>query len=498
MEHHRLVLGVLLPGFSGTAAPSWLLDAARDGLAGVVLFAQNTPDITTARSLTDALHRASENLLVTIDEEGGDVSRLQAVDGSSLPGAAAFGAGEDPELTRRGGQALGSLLRAAGVDIDLAPVLDVASEPRNPVIGVRAFGADPEEVASQGSAFITGLHEAGVAACAKHFPGHGATTVDSHLSLPTLESGAEVFTARDLPPFRTAAEAGLDSVMTGHLHVPALGPAPASLEPAVTELVRELPGGEDIAIITDALDMGAVAGAQQENFGEACVRALEAGADLLCLGSTASRDDEAMFRAAYEAVRAALASGRLSPNVLTEAAGRAQTLRQRIHVHRANASELTEEEALSAVRTVGAEAARRSVRAIHGRPARSGTPVLMDLRRRINQAAGRITPGFRRALQSRRPGAQVLTPESPGALTQQLTGIETQAPVLALTREPLADAEEQQMLDDLLTARPDTVVVHGGAAAGAPRPSAEGALILAHGVGLANAEASLDLILGNA
>lgn len=492
MDHHRLILGVLLPGFTGTTAPAWLLQAAEEGLGGVVLFAHNTPDIATTRSLTDSLHEAYPGLLVTIDEEGGDVSRLQAATGSDLPGAAAFGAAGDPELTERGGAALGALLRSAGVDVDLAPVLDVASEPRNPVIGVRAFHTDTEQTAAHGAAFTRGLQAGGVAACGKHFPGHGATTVDSHLTLPVLDADREVFMTRDLPPFTAAAEAGLDSVMTGHLHIPALGPAPASLEPAVTELVRALPGGQEIAIITDALDMGAVAGADQETFGEACVRALEAGADLLCLGSTAGRDDQEMFQLAYDAIAEAVQAGRLSSELLSQAVNRAETLRRRVRSYRADAQELGAEEALNAVAAAGAEAARKAVRVVQGDPVRSGDPVLVDLRRKINQAAGRVTPGFWRALQQRHPQAQVLAPEDP----QELAGITPGSAVIALTREPLADPEEQRLLDELLRAQPEAVVVHGGTAASAPEVGSA-ALVLAHGVGRANAQAVLDLIFGD-
>lgn len=497
MDHHHLALAVLLPGFSGTQAPNWLLEAAGEGLAGVVLFAQNTPDLHTTRALTDTLHEANPGLLITIDEEGGDVTRLQAADGSRLPGAAAFGAAGDIALTRRGGQALGSLLRTAGVDVDLAPVLDVASEPRNPVIGVRAFGAEAEQVAAHGSAFLQGLHAGGVAACGKHFPGHGATTVDSHLALPRLEAGAEVFAARDLPPFADAAAAGLDSVMTGHLHIPALGPAPASLEPAVTALVRDLPGGDDIAIVTDALDMAAVAGSDQESFGQACVLALEAGADLLCLGSTASRDDEEMFRIAYQAIVDALDSGRISADMLHGALRRADILRERVQAHRAAASEISPEEALAAVAEVGEEAARRSVRLAYGSPVPARQTVLVDLRRRINQAAGRITPGFWRALQRRREHSRILTPGVPGSdpLRAQLESIDSTTQLLVLTREPMADQQESAMLQEVLAARSDAIIIHGGTAASAPEPAERGVLVLSHGVGLANAEAVMDLVL---
>ncbi|MFP3715155.1 glycoside hydrolase family 3 N-terminal domain-containing protein, partial [Puerhibacterium sp. TATVAM-FAB25] len=313
----RAVLGVLLPGFTGTTAPAWLLTAARDGLAGVVLFAQNTPDLATTAALTGALHAAAPDLLVTVDEEGGDVSRLEAADGSSLPGATALGVVDDEDLTAETGETLGRLLAAVGVDLDLAPVLDVASDPRNPVIGVRSFGPEPGLVARHARAFVRGLQRGGVGACAKHFPGHGDTAVDSHLALPVVDVPPAVLRERELVPFAAAA-GETDAVMTGHLVVPAVGPAPASLEPAATALLRSL--GFAGPVITDALDMRAVS--DGDRIGEVAVRAVEAGADLLCLGTTAGRDDEALFAEAADALATAVVSGRLTVARLEESAAR--------------------------------------------------------------------------------------------------------------------------------------------------------------------------------
>jgi beta-N-acetylhexosaminidase len=488
-EVRRLVLGVLAPGFTGSAPAPWLLEAVRDGLAGVVLFAGNCPDVVTTRALTDAL-RAAGPVLVAIDEEGGDVSRLQARDGSSLPGAAALGVVDDTDLTRRTGSALGDLLRLAGVDLDLAPVLDVASEPRNPVIGVRSFGADPDLVGRHGAALVAGLHAAGVAACGKHLPGHGATTVDSHVGLPVVDVDVATLERRDLPPFHAAVRAGLDAVMTAHVRVPALGPAPASLEPAVTRLARMLGGGFDGPLITDALDMGAVA--DDPGMGEACVRAIEAGADLLCLGTTVGRDDHAILETAVSALTDAVVAGRLDPDRLSASAARHARLRRRSAAP-ASASGTADGEQLrravgeaeAALAVVGAETARRAV-AVRGQVRRQGVPVLLDLRRRLNHAAGRTSPALATELTRRRPGALVV-------LRGEDVPADPDRPLVVLTREPLADAEEGRSLAAVLLERPDAVVIHGGTAPGAP--DAEH-LVLAHGVGRANAEAALDLVVG--
>lgn len=499
-QFRRLALGVLMPGFTGSTAPDWLSRTIADGLGGVMLVAQNAPDLETTRALTAALHAAGP-VLISVDEEGGDVSRLQAASGSALPGAAALGAADDLALTERAGTALGGLLRATGIDLDLAPVLDVASEPMNPVIGVRALAPETEQVSRHGAAFLTGLHTGGVAGCGKHFPGHGATTTDSHLELPRLDVTAEELTVRDLPPFHAAATAGLDAMMTGHLHIPALGPRPASLEPAVTALVRTLPGGADRVIITDALDMAAVSDGDGPGLAVACVRALQAGADLLCLGTTSGRDDEAMLSTAVDGILTALRRGELDPAALAASITRLDGLRSDVARYQGQAPVPDLAAAEAAVTAVGRDVARAAVQVAAGDarlpgPGSAGPPpVLVDLRRRYNQATGRVAPGFANALVERFPDARVVLAGADDAppLEDVLDGL-GDAAVMALTREPLADPREQADLDLLLDRRGDAVVLHGGMASAAP-PAPR--LVLAHGVGRANAEAALRLVLGD-
>src|SRR6185503_12265660 len=154
-----------------------------------------------------------------IDEEGGDVTRLEAATGSSYPGNAALGVVDDVELSERVATSLGAELAAVGVNLDLAPVADVNTNPQNPVIGIRSFGSDADLVGRHVSAFVRGLQNAGVAACAKHFPGHGDTALDSHLALPVVEALDE----HALKPFRAAIESGVRSIMTAHIVVRSLG-----------------------------------------------------------------------------------------------------------------------------------------------------------------------------------------------------------------------------------------------------------------------------------
>jgi beta-N-acetylhexosaminidase len=320
----RLVDAILIPPFSGTVAPRWLLDALQGGLAGVTLFAPNMaagPDALA--KLTATLRAVAPDLLVAADEEGGDVTRVWYDTGSPYPGNAALGAVDDVGLTERVHAAIGADLAALGVNLDLAPCLDVLAAPENPVIGTRSFGADPALVARHGAAAVRGLQAAGVAACAKHFPGHGATLLDSHAELAIVPDGLAAVEVRDLPPFRAAVAAGVLAVMPGHLRVAGLtGELPASLSAAAITLLRTSLAFEGV-VLSDALEMRAVS----DPFGipGAAVRAMAAGNDLLCLGRDVPEDGYLAVRAALcDAVRTADLPGAR----LEEAASRVTTLRQ--------------------------------------------------------------------------------------------------------------------------------------------------------------------------
>ncbi|MBB0232980.1 glycoside hydrolase family 3 protein, partial [Streptomyces calidiresistens] len=191
------------------------------------------------------------------------VTRLEVRTGSSVPGSLALGAVDDPDLTRAVAADIGRRLVARGVTLNWAPSADVNSNPDNPVIGSRSFGADPELVARHTVAYVEGLQSAGVAACVKHFPGHGDTDVDSHLAMPRIGVDRDTLTARELLPFRAAIAAGTRSVMSAHILVPALDPElPGTLSPAVlTDLLRapvaEGGLGFDGVVVTDGMEMDA-------------------------------------------------------------------------------------------------------------------------------------------------------------------------------------------------------------------------------------------------
>ncbi|MGO1769564.1 MAG: glycoside hydrolase family 3 N-terminal domain-containing protein, partial [Microbacterium sp.] len=313
----RLANGVLWPGFLGRGTPSWVAREREAGLAGVVLFAQN---------LGGEAVDASDGFLVGIDEEGGTVTRVDSDAGSDELGAAQLGALDDEAATAAVAGRLARRAAETGANVVIAPVADVNTNPRNPVIGTRSFGSDPAVVARHVAAAVRGLHAAGAVAVPKHFPGHGDTAVDSHHGLPT--SGASEREQRDahLLPFAAAVESGARAIMTAHLVVPAWGDDPATANPRALAELREL--GFDGVIASDALDMAAM----RARFGAgAPVRALAAGCDLLCVGNPAnpgsSGDAESDFLAARGAIVDAVRAGRLPGVRLEEAAERVGALR---------------------------------------------------------------------------------------------------------------------------------------------------------------------------
>ncbi|MER6897593.1 glycoside hydrolase family 3 N-terminal domain-containing protein, partial [Amycolatopsis sp. NPDC000740] len=280
-DPRRLAEAVLLPGFAGTTAPDWVRRRLAEGLGGVILFGRNVVDDEQVAALTSALRSERDDVVVGIDEEGGDVTRLDVGKGSFVPGPLALGAAGDPELTASVAAALGERLAACGVTVNLAPCADLTLAAEDPGIGVRAFGSDPVAASPHVAAFVTGMQKYGVAACAKHFPGHGAATEDSHLSLPVLPRTAAELREVELVPFAAAIEAGVRTVMSGHLVVREWGDEPATFNR--TALVDVLRGelGFTGTVITDALEMGAISGAygRHDGIGEASVRALLGGAD---------------------------------------------------------------------------------------------------------------------------------------------------------------------------------------------------------------------------
>lgn len=294
-------------------------------VGGIILFSRNIKGPEQLIALTRSLQKpAAKPLLISTDQEGGLVNRIQGL--THFPSNMVLGAGGDANLARLQGQAMGRELRACGINMNLAPVLDVNNNQANPVIGVRSYGEDPELVARLGCAVIAGLQEEGVAACGKHFPGHGDTEIDSHLSLPVIEHGRERLERIEFFPFRRAIAAGLESIMTAHIFFPAIAEKedlPATLSRNVlTRLLREEMGFTGL-IITDCMEMKAIA----DNFGttRGAVQAIAAGADMVLISH-----DYKLQVAAIRGVIEAAREGIINEERINSAVGRILSLKKKI------------------------------------------------------------------------------------------------------------------------------------------------------------------------
>jgi beta-N-acetylhexosaminidase len=475
-ELRRLAAGTLLVSFPGTAVPGWLARGLDGGIAGVCLFAGNV--VRGAAHVTTALRSCRSDLLAAVDEEGGDVTRLEATTGSSVPGAAALGAVDDVDLTRALAGALGAELAAAGVDIDLAPVADVNTDAANPVIGVRSFGADADLVARHTAAFVDGLQAAGVAACAKHFPGHGATRVDSHLGLPVIDAPADVLRERELVPFRAAIAAGTALVMAGHLVVTALDDRPATVSRRVqVDLLRDDLGFEG-AIVTDALDMAGAGGVAA--IPTTAVRAVTAGADLCCLGPQAGAD---VIDATIDALATAVVDGSLPEARLREAADRVDAIRSR----RAERGAPVEGE----LARLGAAAAASAVRVDGDLVPRRGAHVV-ELEASPTIAAGEVPWGIGEPLAALDPAT---TCERLGG--GPVDGALSRAagrPLVVVVRDPHRHPEQLRRARALIAARPDAIVVDLGWPS--PDPVGGEVRVVAHGASRASRLAVARLLAG--
>jgi beta-N-acetylhexosaminidase len=330
-----MLLETLLPGFAGTVLPSWLRERLRAGLGGVCLFAENISSPAQLRALTDSIMAANPYAIIAVDEEGGDVTRLYAATGAPFPGNAVLGRLDDVGTTRDTAAAIGWSLREAGCTVDFAPCVDVNSQSDNPVIGVRSFGSHADLVARHGAAWVAGLQSTGVAATAKHFPGHGDTAQDSHVSLPVVNRSLDQLRRRELLPFAAAIDAGCRLIMTSHILLPQLDrEQPATMSRIVVDdlLRREL--GFSGVVVSDALDMVGASGAV--GMAGAAVAALRAGCDLLCLGT---ENTDAQLADIEQAVRGAIAEGSLASERVQDAASRVRALAQGLGAARSAAGQ---------------------------------------------------------------------------------------------------------------------------------------------------------------
>lgn len=292
----------------------------RLGVGGVILFRRNVTTPAQIAALTGALHALPSAPLVAIDHEGGRVVRLNEPF-TQFPAAAVVGRSGDSALAFQIGQAMAEELSSVGIDLNFAPVLDVHSNPANPIIGDRAFGSDPTLVSAMGIALMRGLMAGGVIPCGKHFPGHGDTEKDSHVELPTVRRSRVELEGTELPPFRAAIAANIPMLMTAHVLYPALDvERPATVSRAIlTDLLRTELGFSGV-IVSDDLEMRAIS--DHGDIGAAAVASVEAGADALLVCQDLAKAEHAV-----EAIEGAVSEGVLDRERISAAADRVQRLR---------------------------------------------------------------------------------------------------------------------------------------------------------------------------
>jgi beta-N-acetylhexosaminidase len=468
----RLAAGTLLAAFQGTEAPEWVLHELDGGLGGVTLFGFNVAEPAQLGRLTTALRSAGDPV-VSLDEEGGDVTRLAHQAGSPCPGNAALGAVDDTELTAEVYRAIGAELIACGVNLDMAPDADVNVVADNPVIGTRAFGNDPALVARHTAAAVRGLQSVNVAACVKHFPGHGATEVDSHLAIPVVDVSREVLFERELEPFRAAIEAGTKAIMTAHVAVPVLtGATPATLSPAaLTGLLREELGYDGV-VVSDALDMHAITRGVGLTHG--AVQSLAAGSDLLCLGPLPTAED---VRRIIDEIVAAVGDGRLPAARLEQAAGRVAGLRAWFGSFSGTAGER---------RVVGLRAARRAVR-LTGAVPPLVDPLVVEVDTPPSIAAGPVPWGVGAWL----PEAEVVRV---AAARADATALLTRAggrSLVVVVKDAHRHPDSRALVSALVLARPDATVIEMGLPIWQPDSAA---YIATYGAARANTQAAIELL----
>ena len=329
-EFDREAARCVFVGIAGTAPTPEELELIRRGVGGVILFSRNVQEPAQVAELSRHLkEQAPGPLLVSIDQEGGRVQRLRPPSWTGWPPLRRLG-----QLDEKGGllnlngtalaEKVGGLvareLSACGIDLDYAPVVDVDTNPLNPVIGDRSFGRDPRRVARLGVAFAQGLERGGVASCVKHFPGHGDTSQDSHQTLPRLAHDMQRLWEVELVPFVAAARAGLASVMTAHVRFEAFDRLPATLSPVALSLLRKDVGFGGCCI-SDDLEMKAIS----ETWGvpDAAELAVAAGCDAVLVCHTLRHQHDSI-----DAIARGARSGPLPRERLAEAAGRVAALQK--------------------------------------------------------------------------------------------------------------------------------------------------------------------------
>jgi beta-N-acetylhexosaminidase len=486
------VLGVGLR--AATLSPDERAELVQLSPGALVLFARNVSSLAETRTLLVDAREAiggEAPALGCVDQEGGRVVRLRfAVE--AMPSMLALGATGDEQLAERSGRRLAEELRAIGANVDFAPVLDLALEPRNSVVGTRALGGDPRAVARLGAALVRGVQSRGVAATAKHFPGHGATVLDSHVALPVVEADAATLRARELVPFEAAFAAGVRAVMSAHVLVPALDTRqPATLSRRIlTGLLREELGFEGVCF-TDCLQMGAIA--DGAGTAEGAVAALIAGADLALV----SHDLE-LARAARDAIVAAVTDGSLAIARLEEAAARVARLRTWAAAA-ATPAEFEDD-------GIASEVARGAITVVRGRarlePGRPVTIVSFEGDASDGIAASDARrPSLSLALRRRRVRSELLrVPLAPDdAMIEMLAEVaraQGERQFVLIARRARSHAAQRRALDMLFAVAPHAIAVAGLEPFDVAALEHAENVVCSYGDEPANIEALADLLAG--
>lgn len=423
---------VLMVGFSGKD-PEGAAAAIRDlKVGGIIYFARNTGSVAETAALSQTLQDTAASsgnlpLLISVDQEGGPVVRLDK--GLPLmPGPMSLGATGDPDLAFKVARAVGTQIRAAGINVNLAPVLDVNDNPDNPVIGVRSFGSDPALVETLGTASVQGFLSAGALPVGKHFPGHGNTSVDSHLDLPVLPHPLERLSEVELRPFKAAIRKGLPAIMTAHIIFKAIDPdLPATLSAPVLEGLLRRDLGFQGLIMTDCMEMNAIS----KYFGTArgAVMALKAGADMVLISHTPE-----LQRQAYETILEAVRSGEVPLARLDEAVRRIISLKKALRLP----NPLTPGEAdTEEFRALSAETHRRSITVLRD----AGLPASTERGTRVVIVSPYPEAELGEALKQR--GAQVI--HQVYGSTAVRTGAAAQGIIEETTRYVAQETAQEQM-----------------------------------------------------
>ena len=437
---------VVCAGFHGTSAADAPIEEMRQlGLRATILFARNVTGAAQVAALAGTLRDAlgdDDPPLVAIDQEGGQVARIR--DGvTALPAMMAVGATRDPALANRAGFALGADLARLGITLDFAPVLDLALEPRNTVIGARAFGEDPQLVAELGIAFAQGLAGAGIVPVVKHFPGHGATVVDSHFALPVLDLDEATWRSRELVPFARAMAAGLPAIMTAHVVLPAFDPQmPATLSRAIIgRLLREELRFDGV-VFSDCLEMDAIA--KGSGTAAAAPLALAAGVDCVVISHRleAARD-------AIAAIEAAVRDGTLALARLEEAAARMRRLRASVGRSPERAAEPE----------TGLEIARRAVTVLRGSIALARGSAVSVISFEQDEPASLSSALRRRRLKSEIMRVGLDPSEEDSALLEMVLRVLSARPVVILARRAHLHPQQVRAIERILETAPNAVVI---------------------------------------